>query len=93
VLSKLSPFPEEISRTVMVAPPVAFMDFSGIKPPPTDIRAIIGSHDDFAPPGDVKNWLASRGRPVDMTIVQDADHFFTGYLTHLEDAVFQAIRR
>jgi alpha/beta superfamily hydrolase len=92
VLSKLSPLPESIERTLLVAPPVAFMDFSDIKPPLADIRAITGSHDDFAPPDTVEDWLASGDNTGDMTLIQDADHFFTGRLHQLEDAISRAER-
>jgi alpha/beta superfamily hydrolase len=91
VLSKLSPLPEGIRRTLLVAPPVAFMDFSDMTPPLADIRTITGSRDDFAPPNDVEDWLASNGSTGGMTIIQDADHFFTGRLHQLEDAISRAV--
>jgi alpha/beta superfamily hydrolase len=87
VLSKLSPLPEGIERTILVAPPVAFMDFSDIKPPLADIRAITGSHDDFAPPDGVEDWLASSDKAGDVTIIQDTDHFYTGRLHQLENTI------
>ena len=91
VLAKLSALPDGIRRMLMVAPPVAFMDFSGIKPSPPNIRIITGSLDDFAPPGGVKRWLATCGTTEHMVIIEDADHFYSGRLHRLEDAVSQAI--
>lgn len=91
VLAKLSPLPEKIKRMLMVSPPVAFMDFSNVRPCRPDIRTITGSLDDFAPPSDVESWLAACGIAGDTAIIEDADHFYSGRLHHLEKAVSQAI--
>ena len=87
VLAKLSPLPDGVKRMLLAAPPVAFMDFSDITLLPSDIRTITGSLDEFAPPGDVEKWLTACGAMGDMTVVQGADHFFTGCLPQFEDAV------
>jgi len=91
VLARLSPLPDRIKRMLLVAPPVAFMDFSNIKPLRPDIRAITGSLDDFAPPGRVEKWLVACTAGKDMAVIPDADHFYTGRLHQLESAVLQAI--
>lgn len=91
VLAKLSPLPKGVKRMLMVSPPVAFMDFSGIKPLMRDIRTITGSLDEFAPPRGVEKWLAACGAAGGMAVVQGADHFFSDCRRRLEDAVFQAI--
>lgn len=89
VLAKLSPLPDGVKRMLMVAPPVAFMDFSGMKPLPPGTRIITGSVDDFAPPPEVGKWLAGQGASLGMAIIEGADHFFSGRLSELETAVFE----
>lgn len=91
VLAKLSPLPDGIKRMLLVSPPLAFMDFSNVKPRLPNIRAITGSLDDFAPPREVEKWLASCGTTNNMTIIQDADHFYSSRLHQLENAVSQAV--
>lgn len=93
VLAKLSPLPDGIDRMLMVSPPVAFMDFSDINPLLPEVQAITGSLDDFAPPTGVEKWLAACTPAGDMTIIQEADHFFSGRLDRLEKALLQAISR
>jgi alpha/beta superfamily hydrolase len=91
VMAKLSPLPDGLSRMLMAAPPVAFMDFSDITSLPPDIRTITGSLDEFAPTTKVEKWLMSCGVAGNMDVVRDADHFFTGCLQQLEDAVLAVI--
>ena len=91
VLASLSPLPQGVKRMLMVAPPVAFMDFSDVKPLHSEVRIITGSLDDFAPPGGVEKWTAACGLANEMTIVQGADHFFSGRLHQLENALSETI--
>ena len=91
VLAKLSPLPDGLGRMLMVAPPVAFMDFSDISSLLPDTRVITGALDAFAPPKKVEKWLTSCGASGGMAVVQGADHFFSGRLKQLEEALLAAL--
>ncbi len=64
----------------MVAPPVAFIPFDeGIRLPSLSM-VIAGSHDEFAPPEQIRPLLNKWNRSAGMEIIHGADHFFFGFL-------------
>jgi hypothetical protein len=77
---------------IMISPPVAFMDFSGIQTIPELKTVITGTHDEFAPPNLVQSRLPDWQANAQLHIIDGADHFFSGHMDALEkilDAVSQ----
>lgn len=71
-------------RQVMVSPPVAFIDFTGV-PTPADLHLVVtGALDDIAPPAAVARRLESWGSAATFAILPGADHFFGGCTAALE---------
>ena len=60
----------------MVAPPVAFLDFSHIQAPQGPDLVIFGSHDAFAPPELVRATIDSWNPLARLEMIDGADHFF-----------------
>jgi alpha/beta superfamily hydrolase len=46
-----------------------------------------GEHDEYGPLAEVRAWFARIPEPKHLTIVPDADHFFSDYQAELHDAV------
>jgi hypothetical protein len=69
---------------IMIAPPVAFMDFSGINSIPGLKNVISGTHDEFAPPNLIQARLKDWHDDVQFHIIDGADHFFSGEMLALE---------
>ncbi len=73
-----------IRQMTMVSPPVAFMDFSHIKTINCPLAVIAGSRDDIGP-SDQVSLLSRQWQPdVLITVIDGADHFYSGFLGHLE---------
>jgi alpha/beta superfamily hydrolase len=87
VLSGLSPAPAGLLGVVMVSPPVSMMDFDGANHKLPGIHAITGSHDDIAPPEAVETLLERFSEMTDLTIIDGADHFYSGHLPRLSEVL------
>ncbi|MBF0286855.1 MAG: alpha/beta hydrolase [SAR324 cluster bacterium] len=72
---------------VMVAPPVAFIDFQPVAAIPRLDLVIGGSRDDFAPPVLIEQMLSSWNPNAHFEVLDRADHFFVGYNDRLEAAI------
>jgi hypothetical protein len=72
------------NQGIMIAPPVAFMDFSGIQSIPHLKVVITGSHDEFAPPNLIRPYLPKWQKDTQMHIIDGSDHFFSGHMIELE---------
>ncbi len=92
VISGLSPSPEEINRILLVSPPVAMMDFSEMSLPRLPIRMITGSRDDIAPPDIIEDLLDGLEAEAELTTIDGADHFYSGYLQQLEATISGVIK-
>lgn len=79
----------EIDRLVMVSPPVAFMDFSGLECHGKLRLVISGSGDDIAPPHLIQEWLAEWNPDAQFRIIQGADHFYRGREEAVTRATFE----
>ena len=77
-----------VDGLTMVAPPVAFIEFSADIRLPCLSTVVAGSRDEFAPPGLIRPHLASWNRNACLDIIEGADHFFFGHL----DAVARRLR-
>jgi uncharacterized protein len=71
---------ERISAIVAVAPPLPAM--SPVPPPTVPTLVITPAHDQFSPPSAtepiIAQWRAHGAAPVDLQIVEMADHFLAG---------------
>jgi uncharacterized protein len=71
---------ERISAIVAVAPPLAAM--SPVPPPTVPTLVITPAHDQFSPPSAtepiVADWRSRSAAPVDLQVVEMADHFLAG---------------
>jgi len=70
---------------LMIAPPLAFMDFSDIQAIPHLKTVITGTNDEFAPPNLIQSRLPEWQADAKLHIVAGADHFFSGHMADLED--------
>lgn len=87
IISGLTPSPDGLLGVVMVSPPVAMMDFNDVNQQLPLVRAVTGSRDDIAPPDDVEDLLKCFYATGGLTIIDGADHFFSGYLHRLAEAL------
>jgi len=79
-------------NTIMVAPPVAFIDYGTPQPMPGLTLVVAGSEDDIAPPEMIRPMLESWNPGAAFEIVRGADHFFWGYLDQLKSLLTEHLR-
>jgi alpha/beta superfamily hydrolase len=82
---------QHIGGLVLVAPPVAFLDFAGIGRIRGLRRVIAGSEDEIAPPSRIAPLLPLWQPDADLKIIPGADHFFGGYFRQLQALVGDVI--
>ncbi len=87
----IASLPPEVSAMIMVAPPVAFMDYKNAPPQPLLKLVLVGSDDELAPPELIKGQLPDWNKGAELVIIDDADHFFYGRFTQLEEAIASRI--
>lgn len=80
-------FPPKVSALIMVAPPVAFMDYKNAPPQPPLKAVLTGSDDEIAPPDLIRRHLPSWNPTAQFEIIAEADHFFFGRFPQLEEAL------
>jgi alpha/beta superfamily hydrolase len=85
--------PDHPHRLFLVAPPVAFIDFSQIGLIPGLNQVISGSLDDLAPPRQIDYLMAEWNPLARQTVIKGADHSFWGFLDLLEQTMAAAIQR
>jgi uncharacterized protein len=78
-------------RIVMIAPPVAFVDFNPVAPIPGLRHVITGSLDDLAPPDRIQSALPRWQPEAKLSVIQGADHSFWGHFQDLRQKVAQGI--
>jgi alpha/beta superfamily hydrolase len=74
----------KVSQTIMVSPPVGFMDFNSVSTMNSLKLVVTGSRDDIAPAVTIKKMIASWNPNARFDIIEGADHFYGGYLDQLE---------
>jgi hypothetical protein len=79
--------PSEVSALLMIAPPVAFMDYKNIPPQPLLKAVLTGSDDELAPPDLIRRHLPAWNPTARLEIIDDADHFFYGRFPQFEEAL------
>jgi uncharacterized protein len=83
--------PPQVSTLVLVAPPVALMDYSAAPAQPLLKLVIAGSDDEIAPPESIKRHLPAWNPASELAVIDDADHFFFGRFRQLEEALADRI--
>jgi uncharacterized protein len=78
-------------RILMVAPPVAFVDFDRRIPIPGLAHVIAGSLDDLAPDAYIQSALPSWCPEARLSIIPGADHSFWGHFQALRQIVAEGI--
>jgi len=78
-------------RIIMIAPPVAFVDFDQKAPIPGLRSVITGSLDDLAPPARIISALHQWHPAAKLSVIQSADHSFWGHFQELRLNVAQGI--
>ena len=66
----------EFEKMVMVSPPVAFMDFKTVQTIDNLRLVVSGSHDEIAPPEQIKKYIPLWNPSADFEIIDGADHFY-----------------
>jgi len=69
---------DQARRTVMVSPPVNFLDFSFLDYNEKIRLVIAASRDDIGPPGMIKEMIPVWNPDARLEIIQGADHFYWG---------------
>ncbi|NNK02751.1 MAG: alpha/beta hydrolase [Desulfatitalea sp.] len=70
-------------RLILVAPPVAFVDFDCQAPIPGLHHVLTGSHDDYAPLATIQSAMPHWSPSARLTEIQGADHFMGRQLAAL----------
>lgn len=83
----------DVSRMIMVSPPVNFMDFSFLELTPKIRLIITGSRDDIAPPDMIQKMLPGWNQDSDFHIIQGADHFYWGETGEIEAIVNDFLKK
>jgi uncharacterized protein len=78
-------------RLVMIAPPVAFVDFDHRTPIPGLSHVVTGSLDDLAPPSQIESALPLWRPEAKLTVIQGADHSFWGHFKDLRKYISEGL--
>lgn len=73
-----------VDRLVMVAPPVAFIDFKDVGSLPSLFLVVSGSHDEYAPVDRIREQLPRWNPAARMEVIEGGDHFFFSHSSDLE---------
>jgi alpha/beta superfamily hydrolase len=76
-----------VNVLVLISPPVAFLDFSGVGFLPPLKLVVAGSHDQFAPPERIDALLPTWNPEARFKIIAGADHFYWGHTEELETSL------
>jgi uncharacterized protein len=87
VLAGLETLPEEVIAEIYIAPPVAFMDFSGVGNRSKLRLVIAGENDDIGPPERIRQHILSWNSEAELEIIKGGDHFFSNTSAELEKIV------
>jgi len=80
-------------RMTMVSPPVAFISFEPQSRIENLTLIVTGSRDDIAPAEMISTCKAWWNPAAALEVIPGADHFYTGFLDHLSDAIAAHIAR
>jgi alpha/beta superfamily hydrolase len=85
--------PDQISRLLMIAPPVQYPDFQEVHPPQR-CTVMIAEQDEIVTPEAIHHWIAQRHRtfPIRSYDFKETSHFFHGQLTTLRTCIEEDFR-
>jgi alpha/beta superfamily hydrolase len=83
----------ELAGALLIAPPVAVMDFAARPAAPARLTLLAGDRDDYVDSGDLLRWAHAAAPAAHVETIPDADHFFSGAHAQLARAVERAIAR
>ena len=83
--------PDGKHRIILVSPPVAFTDFTGIGPIPGLKGVITGEQDEIAPAGMIEASLPRWNPRAALLALDGADHFYAGRTAILEQGLCDLI--
>lgn len=93
VLAGIERFPEEVKAEVYIAPPVAFMDYTGIGKRSRLKLVIAGEDDDIGPPEIIRRHISSWNDHARLEIINGGDHFFSTTSADLEKILIAQLKR
>ena len=70
--------PAKVRRLLLVAPPVAYLEFDGTVAPPVELWVVAGDRDSFAPLALLREQLPCWQPTARLHVLPGADHFFHG---------------
>jgi uncharacterized protein len=79
-----------VEGVLLVAPPVAMMDFSARPNPLPPLTIVAGDRDDFVDANDLDRWARAAAPDARLVTLPNADHFFSGGHAALARAVDEA---
>lgn len=89
---RLAPPLTSVNRHLLVAPPVALLDFAGIPTPVAKLTVIVGEHDTFAPSTVLRELLGRWQPDARLNVLSEADHFYgnaTGRLATMIETLLE----
>ena len=78
---------EQVERIIMVSPPVSFLEFPDLSDNPKIELVIVGTRDDFVDVNTLRATLRTWSPTAQLRVVEGADHFYTGKLAELREAL------
>ncbi len=92
VAARVNHLPREVVSLIMVAPPVALLQFDKDRSLPLLQLVLTGEEDEFAPVSLIKNYIPVWNCEAQFEIVDFADHFFFGCFRELERILGEYLR-
>ena len=80
----------DVEGVVLIAPPVAMMDFSARPSRLPNLTIVAGERDDFVDANDLGRWAKTAAPAARVIGLPGADHFFSGAYTGLAKALDEA---
>lgn len=84
---RLDPPVAAVRRQLLVAPPLAYLEFGAIAAPPEELVVIAGDRDEFAPPALLREQAPRWSPAVRLHVLSGVDHFYWGALDRLSTLV------
>jgi alpha/beta superfamily hydrolase len=84
------------NATVLVSPPLDFLNFDGLTPPSVPCLITLGDRDDFCAVDSLRGWLHGlhyQPGSVQVEVVAGADHFYCGQEILLQSKVRDFLRK
>ena len=76
-----------VADSIMISPPVAFLDYKNVKTLPCPGLVVTGTSDDIAPPELVKQSVAKWNPALNLKLIKGCDHFYRGYSQELKKII------